>query len=209
VKGCERFCLFLEEPPKPVLEHGVRGFDVAGEPRFAHRAMQFLLIISQMFPFDNREHHSPHVGGPELLKKPVTKEQKVTSVFDLDLACGRNSVQCGNFKQLGTKCGGHGKSCAEIIRHRRRCDLPCATEGRTAECCSASSVCCLRDFVLGVLATASHCVEASACSDEGSIGGAMCAMARSCTAQACLSERQSRIRGPGTREETCRLLARM
>ncbi len=23
VKGCERFCLFLEEPPKPVLEHGV------------------------------------------------------------------------------------------------------------------------------------------------------------------------------------------
>ena len=23
VKGCERFCLFLEEPPKQVLEHGV------------------------------------------------------------------------------------------------------------------------------------------------------------------------------------------
>ena len=53
VKGCERFCLFLEEPPKPVLEHGVRGFAVAGEPRFAHCAMQFLLIVSQMFPFDN------------------------------------------------------------------------------------------------------------------------------------------------------------
>jgi hypothetical protein len=94
--------------------------------------MQFLLIVSQMFPLDNGEHQSPHVWGPELLKKPVTKEQKVPGVFDLDLACGRNSVQCGNFKQLGTKCGGHGKSCAEIIRHRRRCDLSCDTEGRTA-----------------------------------------------------------------------------
>jgi hypothetical protein len=108
----------------------VRGFAVAGEPRFAHGTMQLLLIVSQMFPFDNGDHHSPHVGGPELLKKPVTKEQKVPGVFDLDLACGRNSVQCGDFKQLGTKCGGHGKSCAEIIRHRRRCDLPCVTEGK-------------------------------------------------------------------------------
>jgi hypothetical protein len=53
VKGCERFCLFLEEPPKPVLEHGVRGFAVAGESRFAHRAIQFLLIVGQMFPFNN------------------------------------------------------------------------------------------------------------------------------------------------------------
>jgi hypothetical protein len=53
VEGCEGFCLFLEEPPKPVLKHGVRGFAVAGEPRFAHRAMQFLLIVGQMFPFDN------------------------------------------------------------------------------------------------------------------------------------------------------------
>ena len=83
-----------------------------------------------MFPFDNGEHHSPHVGGPELLKKPVTKEQKVPSVFDLDLACGKNSVQCGDFKQLGTECGGHGKSCVEIIRHRSQCDLPWATGGR-------------------------------------------------------------------------------
>ena len=123
-KGCERFCLFLEEPPKPVLEHGVRGFAVAGEPQFAHCSMQFLLIVSQMFPFDNGEHHSPHVGGPELLEKPVTQEQKVPGVFDLDLACGRNSVLCGDFKQLGTKCGGHGKSCEEVSRHRRRYDLP-------------------------------------------------------------------------------------
>jgi len=54
VKGCERFCLFLEEPPlKPVPEHGVRGFTVAGEPWFAHRVMQFLLIVCQMFPFNN------------------------------------------------------------------------------------------------------------------------------------------------------------
>jgi hypothetical protein len=37
----------------PVLEHGVRGFVVAEEPQFAHRAMQFLLIVGQMFPFDN------------------------------------------------------------------------------------------------------------------------------------------------------------
>jgi hypothetical protein len=94
----------------------VRGFAVAGEPRFAHCAMQFLLIVSQMFPFDNGEHHSPHVGGPELLKKPVTKEQKVPGVFDLDLACGRNSVQCGDFKQLGTKCGGHDIKYKERIK---------------------------------------------------------------------------------------------
>jgi hypothetical protein len=25
-------------------------------------------------------------------------------------------VQCGDFKQSGTKCGGHGKSCVEVIR---------------------------------------------------------------------------------------------
>ena len=100
MKGCERFCLFLEEPPKPVLQHGVRGFAVAGEPRFAHCAMQFLLIVSQMFLFDNGEHLSPHVGGPKLLKKPVTKEQKVPVFFDLDLACSGNSMQCGDFKQL-------------------------------------------------------------------------------------------------------------
>jgi hypothetical protein len=175
VKGCEGFCLFLEEPPKPVLKHGVRGFAVAGEPRFAHRVMQFLLIFCQMLPFDNGEHHSPHVWGPELLKKPVTQEQKVPGVFDLDLACGRNSVQCGNFKQLGTKCGGHGKSCAEIVRHRRRCDLPCATGGGTAESCSASSVVCRRDFVVGPLATAGHGVETRASGDESSLCGAVVA----------------------------------
>jgi hypothetical protein len=32
VEGCERFCLFLEEPPKPVLKHCVQDFAVAGEP---------------------------------------------------------------------------------------------------------------------------------------------------------------------------------
>ena len=51
--------------------------------------------------------------------------------------------------------------------HRRRCDLPCATEGSTTECCSASSVIGLRDFVLGVLATAGHGVETGAGGDEG------------------------------------------
>jgi hypothetical protein len=152
----------------------VRGFAVAGEPRFAHCDMQFLLIVSQRFPFDNGEHHSPHVGGLELLKKTVTQEQKVPGVFDLDLVCGRNSVQCGDFKQPGTKCGGHGKICAEIIRHRRRCDLSCATEERTAECCSASSVVFLRDFVVVVLATAGHGVCAGASGDESS-GGALTA----------------------------------
>ncbi len=66
-------------------------------------------------------------------------------------------MQYGDFKQLGTKCGGHGKNCAEVSRHRSRCDLPCATKGRTAKCCSDSSVVCLRDFVLVcILATASH-----------------------------------------------------
>jgi hypothetical protein len=86
-----------------------------------------------MFPFYNGEHHSPRVGGPELLKKPVTQEQKVPVVFDLDLACGRNIVKCGDFKQLGAKGGGHGKSCEEIMRHRSQCDLPWATGGVTTE----------------------------------------------------------------------------
>jgi hypothetical protein len=36
VEGCEIVGLFLEEPPKPVLEHGVRGFAVAGKPRVTH-----------------------------------------------------------------------------------------------------------------------------------------------------------------------------
>jgi len=168
VKGCERFCLFLEEPPKPVLQHGVRGFAVAGDPRFAHCDMQFLLIVGQMFPFHNGEHHSPHAGGAKLLKKPVTKEQKVPGVFDLDRACCRNIMQCGDFKQPGTKCGGHGKRCEEIIRHRRRCDLPWATGGRTAKCCSVSGVVCLRDVVFGLLSTACHGVETGASGDESS-----------------------------------------
>jgi hypothetical protein len=100
-----------------------------------------------------------------IIKKPVTKEQKVPGVFDLDLACGGNSVQCCDFKQLGTKCGGHGKSCAEVSRHRRLCDLPWA--GGTTKCCSDSSVVCLRDFVVVcVLSTARHCVCAGASDDE-------------------------------------------
>jgi hypothetical protein len=85
-------------------------------------------------------------------------------------------VQCGDFKQVGTKCGGHGKSCLEIIRHRRLCDLPCAKEGRTAECCSVRSVVFLRDFVVVVLkegsflATAGHGVCAGASGDKSSDG---------------------------------------
>jgi hypothetical protein len=39
VERCESLGLFLEEFPKPVLEHGVRGFAVAGNPRFAHGTM--------------------------------------------------------------------------------------------------------------------------------------------------------------------------
>jgi hypothetical protein len=50
--------------------------------------MQVLLIVGQMFPFDNREHDNPHVGGPELLENPVTKELKVPGVFDIYLAPG-------------------------------------------------------------------------------------------------------------------------
>ena len=77
-------------------------------------------------------------------------------------------MQCGDFKQLGTKCGGHDKSCVEIIRHRRQCDLPWATGGGTAESCSASSVVCLRDFVVCLLVTACHGVETGASGDENS-----------------------------------------
>jgi hypothetical protein len=115
-------------------------------------------------------------------------------------------VQCGDFKQVGTKCGGHGKSCAEVSRHRRRCDLPCATEGRTAECCSAGSVVGLRDFVRCVLATAGHGVETGAGGDEGAaVAGSLSqTLTRSGEVYtAC-------VRGPrSTREKRCRLPARM
>jgi hypothetical protein len=72
-----------------------------------------------------------------------------------------------DFKQLGTKCGGHGKRCTEVSRHRRLCDLPWVTGGGIAKCGSVSSVVCLRDFVLGVLATVIHGVGARASGDEG------------------------------------------
>jgi hypothetical protein len=113
------------------------------------------LRVSQVLPFDNGEYHSPHEGGPEFLKKPVTKEQKVPSVFDLDRACGCNSLQCGGFKELGAELGGHSKSCLKISRYRKRGDLPWATGGGTVES-SASSVFGLRECVL---VAASHGVE--------------------------------------------------
>jgi hypothetical protein len=74
VEGCERFCLFLEEPPKPVLEHGVRGFAVAGEPRFAHRAMQFLLI-GCLVP---RREAPPSVATPTVLSASVISSSSVS-----------------------------------------------------------------------------------------------------------------------------------
>ena len=75
-------------------------------------------------------------------------------------------MQCGDLKQLGTKCGGHGKSCEEVSRHRRLYDLPWATGGVTAEGCIPIFVVCLRDFVIVcVLEIAGHGVE------TGSSGG--------------------------------------
>jgi hypothetical protein len=157
VEGCEILGLFLEEPPKPVLEHGVRVFTVAGKPRVAHRTMQVLLFVGQNIPFNNREHDDPHVWGPNLFKNPVSKEKKVPGVFDIYLAGGGYSEQRCDFKQFGAECGGHDKSCAEVIRHRRRCDLPWATDRGAAECFSAHSVFYLYDFVLVcVLAATSH-----------------------------------------------------
>jgi hypothetical protein len=47
-------------------------------------------------------------------------------------------VHCCDFKQLWTKCGGHGKT--EVSRHRRWCDLPWATGGSTDKCCNSSSI---------------------------------------------------------------------
>jgi hypothetical protein len=59
-------------------------------------------------------------------------------------------------------------NCAEIIRHRRQCDLPRATGGGTVEGCIASNVVCFRDFVVGcVLSTTSHGVKTRAGGDEG------------------------------------------
>jgi hypothetical protein len=96
-----------------------------------------------------------------------------------------------------------------VSRHRRRCDLPWATGatgGGTAECCSASSVVGLRDFVLGVLAMAGHGVETGAGGDEGAaVAGSLSqTLTRSGEVYtAC-------VRGPrSTREKRCRLLARM
>jgi hypothetical protein len=52
---------------------------------------------------------------------------------------GRLCEQRSDFKQLGAKYGGHGKSFAEVSRHRRWCDLPGATDGVAAECCCTRS----------------------------------------------------------------------
>jgi hypothetical protein len=130
-------------------------------------------------------------------------------VFDVYLACGGNSVQCCDCKDLGAKCGGHGKNCTEVSRHRRRCDLPWATGatgGGTDECCSVSSVVGLRDFVLGVLATAGHGVETGAGDDEGTaVAGSL-----SQTLTRSGEVYTTHVRGPrGTREKRCRLQARM
>jgi hypothetical protein len=38
VEGCESLGLFLEEPPNPVLEYGVRGFAVAGISLESHES---------------------------------------------------------------------------------------------------------------------------------------------------------------------------
>jgi len=165
---------FRKHHPVKRLEHGFRGFAVAGEPDEPHVGILRLLVVKQCVPFNNREHDEPHVGRPEFLDEGFTKEQKVPGVFD-GLACGDNGKQRGDFEQLGAECGGHGKSCAEGCRHGRRCDLPGSTDGNVAGCCSSSSVVCLRDFVLVcVLATASHGVGASASGDENTtVAGAV------------------------------------
>jgi hypothetical protein len=76
----------------------------------------------------------PHVRGPKLLEDQVTKEQKVPGIFDIQLAGGGNGEKRGDFKQPRAECGGRGESCAKVSRERRRCDLPGATDGSTAEC---------------------------------------------------------------------------
>jgi len=65
--------------------------------------MQFLSCIGQSVPFNNREHDDPHVRRPELLEDPVTKEQKVPGVFDIQLAGGGNSKKRGDFKLMKPK----------------------------------------------------------------------------------------------------------
>jgi hypothetical protein len=91
--------------------------------------MQVLLFLSQSVPFNNREHDDPHVRSPELLENPVAKRQKVPGVFDIQLACGGNIEHGCDFKQLRAKCGRLDESCVKVSRHRRLCDLPCATDG--------------------------------------------------------------------------------
>ena len=121
VEACESVGLFLEEPPKPVLEHCVSGFAVAGKPQVTHCTMQVLLVVGEMFPFNNRQHDNPREGGGELLKNPVTKEQKVPDVFDIDLADCCNSDHRCDFTQLGAECGGYGKSCCAKVSSIEGC----------------------------------------------------------------------------------------
>ena len=110
VERCESLGLFLEELPKPVMEHSVQSFDVARKPRFTHHTMQVLLCSGQMFPFNNREHDNPHASGPELLKNPVTRSRRSQCVFDIHLAEGGNNKQRGDFKQIRAECGGWSES---------------------------------------------------------------------------------------------------
>jgi hypothetical protein len=91
VERSETLGLIIEELPKPVLEHGVPGFAVAVKPRCEHHTIQLLLCIGQSVPFNNKEHDDPHVRGPKLLEDPVTKEQKVPCIFDIQLAVSGNS----------------------------------------------------------------------------------------------------------------------
>ena len=76
MERCQTLGLFLEELPNPVLEHGVRVFAVAGNPRFTHRTMQVLLFCGRIVPFNNREHDNPHVRGPELVKKQSLRSRR-------------------------------------------------------------------------------------------------------------------------------------
>jgi hypothetical protein len=156
----------------------------------------------------------PQLGDPGLIfvNTGFTKDQKVPIVFDDGLACDDNGKQHSDFKQLGAECGGHGKSWAEVTRHRMWCDLPWATDRGSVQGCIASSVICLREFVVSDLAMVSHGVCARASCDENEmtlvrtvrlVEGAAGASAWSA------GDMPAMVRRPGVHQKMCRLLAWM
>jgi hypothetical protein len=83
---------------------------------FVERNKELGLILEELPRPVHVDHHDPHVRSTELLENPVTKEQKVPGVFDIQLASVSHSEKRGDFKQLRAECGGRGESFESLRR---------------------------------------------------------------------------------------------